>query len=249
MRHTANIAGPSYSMRLPSDCMYGDPLPNPINKDLTYSPGTPVEHLYTNAVLKYFRAPNLYIGFPTRYEPKSQQVEPVFMSSRDGTSFHRYGDAVVPRSAPKDRNHNRSNYMTWGLFQLPNKPDEVSVYATENYYEPSPGRVRRFVYRVDGFVALAAGDEGGQVTTKPLRYQGQKLILNYDAGNEGRVGVEVLSQNGEVIGQSETLTGDHTHATVSWKQNPKFSRGVVRLRFSLKKTDLFSFRFDSPPGR
>ena len=46
----------------------------------------PAEHLYTNAVQPYFRAPHLLIGFPTRFQPKTQQVEPVFMSSRDGVT-------------------------------------------------------------------------------------------------------------------------------------------------------------------
>ena len=58
--------------------------------DLTYTEGTPTEHLYTNAIQKYFRAPHLFIGFPTRFEPKSQQVEPILMTSRDGDMFHRY---------------------------------------------------------------------------------------------------------------------------------------------------------------
>ena len=107
--------------------------------DLSYTEGTPVEHLYTNAVQKYSRAPHLFIGFPTRFEPESQQVEPVLMTSRDGQMFHRWADPVVPQTAPKDRNHNRSNYMTWGMFSLPDTPKEISVYATENYYEPSTG--------------------------------------------------------------------------------------------------------------
>ena len=68
--------------------------------DLTYSEGTPNEHLYTNAIQKYFRAPHLFVGFPTRYEPKSQQVEPILMTSRDGVLFQRYAEAVIPRTAP-----------------------------------------------------------------------------------------------------------------------------------------------------
>ncbi|MFT5853808.1 MAG: hypothetical protein ACI8XO_001049, partial [Verrucomicrobiales bacterium] len=159
--------------------------------DLRYTEGTPTEHLYTNAIQKYFRAPHLFIGFPTRYEPKSQQVEPILMTSRDGVTFHRFAEAVVPRTAPKDRNHNRSNYMAWGMFQLPGKPREISVYATENYYEPSPGRVRRFVYRTDGFVALRAGAEGGQVTTRLLEYSGKKLLLNYVVRQGGTLSLEV----------------------------------------------------------
>ncbi len=212
--------------------------------DLSYTAGTPTEHLYTNAIQKYFRAPHLFIGFPTRFEPQSQQVEPILMTSRDGTKFHRYAEAVVPRSAPQDRDHNRSNYMAWGMFQLPGQPNEISVYATENHYEPTPGRVRRFVYRADGFVALRGGADGGQVTTKPLRYKGQKLLLNYVVRDGGTLMVEALNEAGEVIGKSQQLSGDAIDAPVAWEQDPKFSDGVVLLRFTLKNADVLSLRFD-----
>ena len=211
--------------------------------DLTYTAGTPNEHLYTNAIQKYVRAPHLFLGFPTRFEPKSQQVEPILMTSRDGTKFHRYADAVVPRTAPQDRDHNRSNYMAWGLFQLPGQPREISVYATENYYESTPGRVRRFVYRVDGFVALRGGADGGQVTTKPLRYKGQKLLLNYVVRDGGTLMIEALDKAGQVIGKSPPLSGDAVDAMVAWEQDPKFREGVVQLRFTLKNADVFSLRF------
>ena len=212
--------------------------------DLTYSEGTPSEHLYTNAIQKYFRAPHLFIGFPTRFETNSQQVEPILMTSRDGRTFHRYADPVIPRTAPQDRNHNRSNYMAWGMFQLPGKPNEISVYATENYYETTPGRVRRFVYRVDGFVALRGGADGGKVTTKPLRYQGQRLLLNYVVRKGGNLTVEALDQVGSVIGKSKPLSGDAVDAPVEWEHDPKLGQGVVQLRFTLKNADLFSIRFD-----
>lgn len=212
--------------------------------DLTYPEGTPREHLYTSAIGKYLRSPHLFIGFPTRYEPKSQQVEPILMISRDGRTFHRYAEAVIPRTAPKDRNHNRSNYMAWGMLQLPGKPNEISVYATENYYEPTPGRVRRFVYRADGFVALRGGENGGQVTTKPLRYKGRQLLLNYVVRTAGTLTVETLNESGEVIGESKPLRGDAVDAPVTWDQNPEFSQGVVQLRFTLKNADMFSLRFD-----
>jgi hypothetical protein len=212
--------------------------------DLSYTQGTPREHLYTNAIQKYFRAPHLFIGFPTRFETKSQQVEPIVMTSRDGKTFHRYAEAVIPRTAPKGRNHNRSNYMAWGLFQLPGMPNEISVYATENYYEPTPGRVRRFVYRVDGFVALRGGMSGGRVMTKPLRYKGQRLLLNYVVRTGGTLTVEVLNESGRVVGKSKPLTGDTVDAPVDWEQDPDFSQGVVQLHFTLKNADVFSLRFD-----
>jgi hypothetical protein len=212
--------------------------------DLKYHAGTPTEHLYTNAIQKYFRAPHVFIGFPTRYEPKSQQVEPILMTSRDGQLFQRYADAVIPQTAPKDRNHNRSNYMVWGMFQLPGKPNEISVYGTENYYERTPGRVRRFVYRVDGFVALRGGADGGQVTTKPLGFKGQKLLLNYVVNPGGGLTIDALDESGKVVGQSQPLEGDAVDAPVSWKQNPDLSNGMIRLRFSIRNADVYSLRFE-----
>ena len=212
--------------------------------DLSYTEGPPNEHLYTNAIQKYFRAPHLFVGFPTRFEPKSQQVEPILMTSRDGQTFHRYADAVVPRTAPKDRNHNRSNYMTWGMFQLPDKPNEISVYATENYYEPGPGRVRRFVYRVDGFVALRSGDTGGQMTSAPLRPGGKTLLLNYIVRTGGSLLVEVLDKNGKVIGASDPLSGDAVDAPVKWQLDPRLNGDLVQVRFTMKNSDVYSLRFD-----
>jgi hypothetical protein len=211
--------------------------------DLTYTEGTPSEHLYTNAIQPYFRAPHLFIGFPTRYEVKSQQVEPILMTSRDGLKFHRYAEAVVPRTAPKDRNHNRSNYMAWGMFQLPGRPAELSVYATENYYEPTPGRVRRFTYRLDGFVALRGGVDGGRVTTHPLRHEGQQLVVNYLVRPGGQLAIEALDEKGQVIGKSAPLVGDSVDAVVKWAKDPQIGRDLIRLRFDIKNADVFSLRF------
>ena len=145
-------------------------------------------------------------------------------------------------SAPKDRNHNRSNYMAWGMFQLPGKPKEISVYATENYYEPTPGRVRRFVYRVDGFVALRGGADGGQVTTHPLRYAGKRLLLNYVVNAGGALSIEALDKSGNIVGRSKSLRGEAVDGAVSWQQDPGFSQGVIQLRFTLKNADVFSLR-------
>src|SRR6185369_15117795 len=56
--------------------------------DLQYV-DSPAEHLYTNAIQPYFRAPQLFVGFPTRFQPKHEQVEPILMTSRDGVNFQR----------------------------------------------------------------------------------------------------------------------------------------------------------------
>ena len=213
--------------------------------DLSYAEGTPTEHLYTNAIQKYFRADHLFVGFPTRYEPKSQQVEPILMSSRDGVHFHRFNTPVIPRTAPKDRNHNRSNYMTWGMFQLPNQPDEISVYATENYYEQSPGRLRRFVYRTDGFVAVSAGNKGGEMQTRPLRHQGNRLILNYQAHDGGSLRVIAKNESGEVIASAKEMTGNSTRQEVLWQEGSIQDQGTIQLNFELRNAELFSIQFQN----
>lgn len=121
-------------------------------------PGTPAEHLYTNAVQPYDRAPHILIGFPTRYLPEQgQRVEPTLMASRNGITFRRWLDPVIPETAPQDRGGNRSNYMAWGLVELPGRPNHYSVYATEAYYTGPDSRLRRFEYRKDGFVSVRGG--------------------------------------------------------------------------------------------
>src|SRR5262249_46209782 len=106
----------------------------------------PRDHLYTNAILPYERAPHILLGFPTRFLPARQQTEPTFMSSRDGQAFLRWPEAIIPRTAPQDRDGNRSNYLAWGLVQLPGQEKDLSVYATEAYYTGPAGRLRRFRY-------------------------------------------------------------------------------------------------------
>lgn len=213
--------------------------------DLSYPEGTPNEHLYTNAIQKYFRAPHLFLGFPTRYDRRSEQVEPIFMSSRDGQHFHRWNDPVIPRHAPKDRNHNRSNYMAWGMFPTPGKESEISVYATENYYEKTPGRVRRFAYRTDGFVALRGGSQGGSLLTKPLEVPSDKLVLNYKTQKDGHLKVSILDKDGQHLATSANLRGDFIDGPVKWGKMPKLDDQPIRLKFTLHNADLYSFRFNN----
>ena len=133
---------------------------------LSYPVGTPSEHLYTNAIMLYERAPHLMLGFPTRYNPATQQVEPILMSSRDGVLFDRWQEPLIPITAPEDRDGNRSNYMAWGLVPTGDDGRELSVYATEAYYAGPDSRIRRFTYRTDGFVSAKASGGIGELVTR-----------------------------------------------------------------------------------
>jgi hypothetical protein len=219
--------------------------------DLSYDKAPP-EHLYTNAIMPYFRAPQLYLGFPTRFQPKNQQVEPVLMTSRDGIRFHRWPEPLIPIDAPQDRNGNRSNYMTSGLLQLPSEPGLLSVYATEAYYAGPGSRVRRFVFRTDGFVSLQAKSQPGEVLTKLIRFSGQSLQLNFRTATGGRVRVELQSEDGRPLpglslAECEELRGDEIAKVVTWNsgKTPASAAGQpVRLKFQLQDADVYSMKFD-----
>ena len=224
----------------PDYLQWTDPVP------LEY-PGAPVQHLYTNAIRPYPRGPHLRIGFPTRYLPKQgSQVEPLFMSSRDGVTFHRWNEPVIPTTAPQDRDGNRSNYLANALLMLPGNDHQYAVYGTEAYYEGPDSRLRRFTYRVDGFVSIRGEDEGGQLVTKPLTFTGDALVLNFATRGQGQVRVQVESLDGTSLAKSQPLQGDAVAHTVAWETGSDLSSLAgkpVRLRFSVKNADLYSMQF------
>jgi len=214
-------------------------------------PGAPNQHLYTNAVRPYPRAPHIRIGFPTRYLPKTSAVEPIFMASRDGVTFKRYDDPVIPRTAPKDRDGNRSNYMANGLVRLPGDDRHYAVYGTEAYYQGPDSRLRQFLYRIDGFVSVHGGKKGGELLTKPLTFDGRQLVVNFATQEGGSIGVELTDAEGKPIegfglAKCEKLSGDEIEQRVTWKGDAslaKLAGKPIRLRFVLHSADLYSIRF------
>lgn len=215
--------------------------------DLAYGKGAPVVQLYTNAIRPYARAPHLLLGFPTRYQPKHSQVEPVLMSSRDGVNYQRWEEPLIPITAPKDRDWNRSNYMANGLLQLPGRERELSVYATEAYYQGPASRLRRFSFRVDGFVS-ASVLEKGEIITRPLVFTGSQLSLNLISQGETRVEIQDAAGNaipGFTLEDCTPVTGDHIDHHVIWKggSSAALAGKPLKLRFVLQQADLFALQF------
>ena len=167
------------------------------------------------------------------------------MISRDGVNFRRYSEPLNPITAPSDRDGNRSNYMANGLIQVAGNHQEYSVFGSEAYYTGPDSRLRRFSFRVDGFVSVSAGNQGGTLVTKPLVFTGSKLNLNFTTGKEGSIELR-LKEAGSENSLEARLTGDEIAGTVDWssgKSLARFSGRPVVLTFGLKNASLYSMQF------
>lgn len=245
-------------------------------------PGRPDEQLYTNQIAPYYRAPHILIGFPTRYIDRGWSAsmealpqrehrrlrssagqrygtaltEGLFMTSRDGRTFRRWGEAFLPAGyGHPDSWKYGDNYIAWHVVEtrsaIEGRPNELSLYATESYWTGHSSRLRRFTLRLDGFVSLHAGGDAGQMVTRPLTFSGTELALNFSTSAAGSIRVEVQDAGGQPIegyrlADCPDLFGDDTDRIVSWKSTADISKLAgrpVRLRFTLQDADLYSLRF------
>ena len=104
--------------------------------------------------------------------------------------------------------------------------------------------------RRDGFFSLDADSSDGRMTTKPLTFSGQRLVINAEVDG-GILTVEILDAEGKVIpGYSQAdcqeVLGDNLEQEVRWSGTSdirSLQGRSVRLRFCLKKAKLFAFQF------
>ena len=227
-------------------------------------PGAPIEHLYTNQIMPYPRAPHIYVGFPKRFMPSRKPVgtaaEPgvsdvVFMSSRDGVHFNRWGEAFIRPGPQIERWIHRNNFMAWGIVTtksaLAGSPDELSFYSVEGSGEGDNNKMRRYTLRQDGFVSVRAPLSGGELLTKPLIFEGDRLAINFSTSAAGSIRVEIQDARGKPLpgfslSDSTELLGDQIDQVVSWKGGSdvgKLAGKTVRLRFFIKDADLYAIQF------
>ena len=245
-------------------------------------PGATEQALYTNQVQPYYRAPHILMGFPMRYNdrgwsPSMTQLpnleerryrsarhprfgttvtDTAFMTSRDGITFHRWGEAFIrPGLSRKDTWTYGDNFVFWGMIQtrsdLEDAPDEISFYATEGYWEGSYTSVRRYTLRLDGFVSAQAPLSGGELITRPLRVDGSRLEINFSTSATGTVRIELQGADGNPIpgyslADCDPQFGDQLDRVVSWRSGTDVSPLTgrpVRMRIQLQDANLYSFRF------
>jgi len=245
-------------------------------------PGAAEQALYTNQIQPYFRAPHIFMGFPMRYNDRGWSpsmtelpgleerqyrakqhprygttvTDAAFMTSRDGVTFHRWGEAFIrPVPARKDTWVYGDNFVFWGMIQtrshLEGAPDEISLYATEGYWEGTFTSFRRYTLRMDSFVSAQAPLKGGKLLTKPLKFDGSQLEINFSTSAAGSVRVEIQDGAGKpvpgcTLADCNEQFGDQLDRIVSWKSGTDVSQlsgKTVQLLFELKDADLYAFQF------
>lgn len=108
--------------------------------------------------------------------------------------------------------------------------------------------------RRDGFASMDAGDKPATLTTRPIKFQGDNLFVNYSAPR-GELRVEVITLDGKSYGpftldKCQPLVGDSTKQRVAWRGVESLARAAnknVRLRFTLTNGSLYSFWVTSDP--
>ena len=208
-------------------------------------PNFPDEHLYTTLTHPYFRAPHLYIATPTRFLPdRGESTDILFMTARGDAPFDRtFRDVFIRPGLDPARWGNRSNYAALNV--VPTSPTEMSIYVTP---------FRRLVLRTDGFASVHAGTDDARLRTKPLRFTGSALDLNYRTSAAGRVRVGLETADGRPIpgftpDDCPDLVGDEISRLVRWKDDPDLNALAgqpVRLVFDLREADLYALQFRTP---
>jgi hypothetical protein len=176
--------------------------------------------------------------------------------SRDGLHWKKVpfnNDSGIPEvfipNGPEGGNNGRNDggYMSefsQGPLRIGN--ELIYYYGCTSYGKNHPPGVRitgggifRARLRLDGFVSV----DGGELITRPLRFEGQDLFVN----GIGPIIVEVLNKDKKSLGRAIVL-GDSLQHKVKFdgrSLQQLASDKIIQLKFMMeKKGKLYSFRVD-----
>ncbi len=228
---------------------------------------TAIEHLYTSQTHPYFRAPHIYVATPMRFLPGRRVLSPeqartlgvnpnyagdvaetVFMTSRGGVYDRTFLEGFIRPGPDLGNWASRAGLSALGI--VPTGPAEMSLYKQAHYAQPDCHLVRHTL-RTDGFASVHGSFAGGSMVTRPFRFEGRDLIVNFATGAAGGILVEVLDASGKALPDYSgpnaiEQVGDEIERRVRWKSDHDLgplAGGPIRLRVTLKDADLYSIRF------
>ena len=213
--------------------------------------GTVAQCIYSMGVTPY---QGLYIGTPWIFDRGSEArggpvIWPELAVSRDGVTWMRpFPGRPLIANGPPESADCRQIRMSASLVVLEDRI--LLAYGQTDRPHVTDMRVEIGVatLRLDGFVAMKAGDAEGTILTRQLRFTPGRLYVNAAVEPGGYIKAEVLRGDDGVEGYAlpncNAVTGDSLRAAVTWQRYeavPDSGQGDCRIRFLLKKARLYSF--------
>lgn len=236
----------------------------------------PNVHLYTSTVFRYPWAKDAYLAFPAAYfHFTGDKLRPRALDGNDGTfdiqlatssdgkTWERFREPWVEPghiggltlqltsmcTGMIRRGRELHQYFV-GWPHTHNRPVEWdrNLQDREASKKQDLGGIYCATSRLDGFVAMVAGNPPGTLTTRPLLLPGSRLTLNIDTSGTGSATVAILDDAAKPLpGYShencEVIHTDDTHFEVKW--NPPPSRPIpqkqpVRIQIQMRNTKLWA---------
>ena len=249
-------------------------LPTVMQRDEFDPPGTDI---YTSCVQPYPYAEDVYVAFPSVYrhydgfDPHGRDhrgelhndgvVASQLAVSRDGIHFTRFREPYIGPGRIDEPDAGQV-YMAVGMIR---RGDDLYQYYAgtpfthgmdcregAKYAQGLPREaILRVVQRLDGFVSLDAGREGGDLTTPVLTFEGSRLQLNIDCGGMGEAWVEFQDAAGAAIrgftmDESVSVDRNGVAQEVWWHNGPEISSLAgrpIKMRIRMRSASLFGFQF------
>lgn len=222
--------------------------------------------LYSNCYTPYPGNPGIHLMFPGMYHQGDDHVDGQLAVSTDGVNWSRFTRQPIISNIRDDGKVEGSLYPEPDLLRFPKEgvfrlPCRAGDHYHNEWYNDNLKRAALDAH--DGYMEWAewtedrlagiCAEQDGQFTTNMMAC-GDRMIANFRAEPDGWIKFELIDRivwppiptdgvDGCTFADADLLTGDETHAAVSWKGSPDLSKlkgKSVGVRVKLHKATLFS---------
>ena len=224
-----------------TDCInWSVPVPISYSNDADWQ-------MYANAIVPYYRAEQLYIGMPTRYQWLTDlpEVDVFMMASRDLLNWERSEEPFMTDNGSTWA-YGDSGYPCIGFIETPSQyggDNELSFYMKEWDESANCTVLYRYTLRLDGFRGVF-GAEGQKFVTKTFTFTGSTMELNYACAIGGNMKITITDTLGNSI-STDWISGDDCDAQVSFNGSlADFAGKPVTMSIEMNNASFYSFKFN-----
>jgi hypothetical protein len=184
-------------------------------------------------------------------------TETQFAVSRDGINWKRYPRPTYVGIGKFDDLDVVQNFIGKGMVRRGHEIWQYVFMDADYHSSATPSTFERAVYRLvqryDGFVSIDSPYESyGTITTRPIKLEGSKLILNINTDAHGYAIVSLLDENGQPIpgfGKDESvyINGNHIDIAADWigkgSDLSELKGSNIRVRIDMRGSKLYSMQF------